>query len=45
MSCCQLRVKADIRDNLRQVRLGPEVDDETELLGIPKADDKAELLR
>ena len=37
--------KANIMKVRSSVREGPEADDETERLGIPKANDKLELLR
>ena len=38
-------LRADVIALVAQVSSGPEADDETERLGIPKADDKPELLR
>jgi len=40
-----LPLRADVIALVAQVSSGPEADDETERLGIPKADDKLELLR
>ena len=37
--------QADLNERCRHFADGPEADDETERLGIPKANDKLELLR